>query len=112
MKHTLLLAYGVSRTGCKTSGIIAKPVSFSAVAYVWLCFLPQMYQVYQVLKYCPVVIQSLMHPNFQNWPNAAITIEFWMWSLDTCRWGSPISYAAGGYESADNTFLLFNYNDW
>lgn len=57
-------------------------------------------------------LQALMLSNFKEWPSAAITVEFWMWSVDTCRWGSPISYAAGSYESADNTFLIFNYNDW
>ena len=59
-----------------------------------------------------LAVQVLMLSNFQGWPSAAITVEFWMWSVDTCRWGSPVSYAAGSYESADNTFLLFNYNDW
>ena len=58
------------------------------------------------------IAQVMMLPKFNNWPSAAITVEFWMWTVDTCRWGSPISYAAGSYESADNTFLLFNYNDW
>ena len=56
--------------------------------------------------------QVMMISNFEGWPSTAITVEFWMWSVDTCRWGSPISYAAGPYESADNQFLLFNYNDW
>lgn len=56
--------------------------------------------------------QVMMVSSFDGWPSTAITIEFWMWSVDTCRWGSPISYAAGSYEEADNQFLLFNYNDW
>ncbi|KAK9789369.1 hypothetical protein WJX73_005379 [Symbiochloris irregularis] len=56
--------------------------------------------------------QVMMISNFEGWPSTAITVEFWMWSVDTCRWGSPISYAAGSYEEADNQFLLFNYNDW
>lgn len=53
-----------------------------------------------------------MVPSFKGWPASAITVEFWMWSVDRCRQGVPISYATGGYEQSDNTFLIFNYNDW
>jgi hypothetical protein len=53
-----------------------------------------------------------MLPFFKDWPASAITVEFWMWSVDNCREGVPISYATGGYEKGDNTFLIFNYNDW
>ena len=35
-----------------------------------------------------------------------------MWSVDRCRRGVPVSYATGGYEKADNSFLILNYNDW
>eukprot|EP00884_Botryococcus_braunii_P000733 jgi/Botrbrau1/10660/Bobra.53_2s0017.2 len=56
--------------------------------------------------------QVLMVPKFKNWPASAITVEFWMWSVDRCRQGVPFSYATGAYEAGDNTFLLFNYNDW
>lgn len=56
--------------------------------------------------------QVLMVPRFKGWPASAITVEFWMWSVDRCRQGVPISYATGGYEQSDNTFLIFNYNDW
>ncbi len=31
---------------------------------------------------------------------------------DACRKGTPFSYATGGYGKHDNTFLLFDYNDW
>ena len=56
--------------------------------------------------------QVLMVSDFKNFPSSAITVEFWMWSTDTCREGVPFSYATGGYEKSDNSFLIFNYNDW
>jgi len=56
--------------------------------------------------------QVLMLENFKDFPSHALTLEFWMWSADKCRKGSPFSYATGGYEKADNSFLLFDYNDW
>eukprot|EP01023_Acetabularia_acetabulum_P041229 TRINITY_DN400_c4_g1_i3.p1 TRINITY_DN400_c4_g1~~TRINITY_DN400_c4_g1_i3.p1 ORF type:complete len:1004 (+),score=177.52 TRINITY_DN400_c4_g1_i3:132-3143(+) len=56
--------------------------------------------------------QVLMHTEFKNFPNKAITVEFWMWSTDNCRRGAPFSYAAGDYRSMDNAFLLFDYNNW
>ena len=56
--------------------------------------------------------QVLMLSNFQNFPTTAITVEFWMWSVDACRQGTPFSYATGGYNDNDNTFLLFNYQNW
>lgn len=56
--------------------------------------------------------QALILNNFKDWPSSAITVEFWMWSVDKCRRGVPVSYATGGYEKADNSFLILNYNDW
>ncbi|BDA49076.1 probable Sushi, von Willebrand factor type A, EGF and pentraxin pentraxin domain-containing protein at C-terminar half [Coccomyxa sp. Obi] len=56
--------------------------------------------------------QALTLTEFQNWPRDAITVEFWMMSVDKCRKGVPFSYATGGYEQADNSFLILNYNDW
>ena len=56
--------------------------------------------------------QVLMLENFKDFPSRQLTLEFWMWSADKCRKGSPFSYATGGYEKADNSFLLFDYNDW
>ncbi|KAL6765981.1 concanavalin A-like lectin/glucanase domain-containing protein [Haematococcus lacustris] len=56
--------------------------------------------------------QVLLRTNFKNFPSTALTLEFWMWSVDTCRPGVPFSYAAGQYEKRDNAFLLFNYNSW
>ena len=56
--------------------------------------------------------QLLMLRNFQNFPSEAITVEFWMWSIDACREGVPFSYAHGEYQSNDNAFLIFNYNNW
>lgn len=53
-----------------------------------------------------------MLTDFKDWPGDAITVEFWMLSVDKCRKGVPVSYATGGYERADNTFLILNYNDW
>eukprot|EP00884_Botryococcus_braunii_P003508 jgi/Botrbrau1/13158/Bobra.0187s0106.1 len=41
--------------------------------------------------------QVLMTTNFQNWPDRELTVEFWMWSLDSCRQGAPVSYATGDY---------------
>ena len=65
-----------------------------------------------VVRITPPSTQVLLHPNFKNFPDKAITVEFWMWSVDTCRDGVPFSYAVGGYEKGDNTFLIFNYRDW
>lgn len=56
--------------------------------------------------------QVLMKENFQGFPDKAITVEFWMWSMDACREGVPFSYALGGYQDTDNAFLIFNYQDW
>jgi hypothetical protein len=53
-----------------------------------------------------------MATNFQNWPDRELTVEFWMWSLDSCRQGAPISYATGEYAEGDNMFGIFNYNNW
>ena len=57
-------------------------------------------------------MQALILNDFKDWPSSAITVEFWMWSVDKCRRGVPVSYATGGYEKADNSFLILNYNDW
>ncbi|KAI8469316.1 MAG: concanavalin A-like lectin/glucanase domain-containing protein [Monoraphidium minutum] len=54
----------------------------------------------------------LMVPEFHDFPSTAITVEFWMQSVDTCRPGVPFSYAHGRYEQEDNSFLVFNYNSW
>lgn len=56
--------------------------------------------------------QVLILPTFQDFPSKAITVEFWMLSVDTCRPGVPFSYAHGKYEKEDNSFLVFNYNSW
>ncbi|MEW5305376.1 MAG: hypothetical protein WDW36_007919 [Sanguina aurantia] len=56
--------------------------------------------------------QVLMHSNFRDFPSTALTLEFWMWSVDACRQGVPFSYAHGEYQREDNSFLLFNYNSW
>ena len=53
-----------------------------------------------------------MVPEFHDFPSTAITVEFWMRSVDTCRPGVPFSYAHGRYEQEDNSFLVFNYNSW
>jgi hypothetical protein len=53
-----------------------------------------------------------MLPTFNDFPSDAITVEFWMWSVDTCRKGAVFSYAHGEYEKLDNAFLIFNYNRW
>jgi hypothetical protein len=58
----------------------------------------------------PPVTQVLILPNFQDFPSDALTVEFWMMSVDTCRPGVPFSYAVGQYEKEDNSFLIFNYN--
>ena len=50
-----------------------------------------------------------MHTNFSDFPSIALTVEFWMWSVDVCNQGTPISYAV---EGADNAFLLYDYTDW
>ena len=59
-----------------------------------------------------VCAQVLMLTNFKDFPSTALTVEFWMWSVDTCRDGVPISYATDSYEKGDNTFLIFNYRNW
>lgn len=56
--------------------------------------------------------QTLVLPEFEDWPGDAITVEFWMLSADRCRKGVPFSYATGAYEQGDNSFLILNYNDW
>ena len=56
--------------------------------------------------------QTVLSENFANFPSSAITVEFWMWSVDKCRQGTPFSYATGDYNELDNAFLIFNYNDW
>jgi hypothetical protein len=56
--------------------------------------------------------QVLILPNFKDFPGTALTLELWMWSADNCRQGTPFSYAHGAYSQQDNSFLLFNYNDW
>ncbi|CAD7701100.1 unnamed protein product [Ostreobium quekettii] len=53
--------------------------------------------------------QVLISPEFKKFPSEAITIEFWIWSIDTCRTGVPISYA---HESNVDAFVISNYNDW
>ncbi|KIY95455.1 hypothetical protein MNEG_12507, partial [Monoraphidium neglectum] len=52
----------------------------------------------------------LMVPEFHDFPSTAITVEFWMQSVDTCRPGVPFSYAHGRYQQEDNSFLVLNYN--
>lgn len=54
----------------------------------------------------------LLAPSFRDFPSDALTLEFWMWGVDSCRPGVPFSYAAGQYQDRDNAFLLFNYNSW
>lgn len=56
--------------------------------------------------------QLLMLKNFRDFPTSAITVEFWMWSVDSCRQGVPFSYAHGEYQTNDNAFLIFNFNNW
>jgi len=56
--------------------------------------------------------QVLIKQDFFDFPQDAITVEFWMWSIDTCWQGVPFSYAHGDYEKLDNAFLIFNYNNW
>ena len=52
-----------------------------------------------------------MVPNFQNFPDKAITVEFWMRSSDACNYGTPFSYATGNYDEADNSFLVLDYRN-
>jgi hypothetical protein len=59
---------------------------------------------------CHLSLQVLILPSFQDFPSDALTVEFWMMSVDTCRPGVPFSYAVGQYEKQDNSFLIFNYN--
>lgn len=59
-----------------------------------------------------ICAQVLILPNFNDFPSDAITVEFWMNSIDTCRPGVPFSYAHGEYEKQDNSFLIFNYNSF
>lgn len=46
-----------------------------------------------------------MVSNFQNFPDKAITVEFWMRSSDACNYGSPISYATGNYDEVDRSLM-------
>lgn len=54
----------------------------------------------------------MLLPDFKDFPSTALTVEFWMWSVDTCRDGVPFSYATDEYEKGDNSFLIFNYRNW
>lgn len=56
--------------------------------------------------------QAVILEDFEEFPGRQLTVEFWMWSVDSCRKGVPFSYATGSYNEADNSFLIFNYNDW
>ena len=56
--------------------------------------------------------QVLIHKGFANFPSEELTVEFWMQSTDACGKGVPFSYATGGYAKSDNSFLIFDYNDW
>ncbi|DBA68967.1 TPA: hypothetical protein ACH3X2_013140 [Trebouxia sp. C0005] len=56
--------------------------------------------------------QVLLVTNFHDFPATAVTVEFWMWSVDNCNQGVPFSYAAGAYSQGDNAFLIYNYNNW
>jgi cysteine-rich repeat protein len=56
--------------------------------------------------------QVLIHKSFKNFPSDELTVEFWMLSTDTCRKGTPFSYATGSYGHGDNSFLIFDYNDF
>ncbi|KAL3133740.1 hypothetical protein ABBQ32_008228 [Trebouxia sp. C0010 RCD-2024] len=56
--------------------------------------------------------QVLLATNFQNFPSTAVTVEFWMWSVDNCNQGVPFSYATGPYGDGDNSFLIYGYNNW
>ncbi len=59
-----------------------------------------------------VQAQVALLTDFHDFPSSELTLEFWMWSVDTCRPGVPFSYASGQYEHQDNAFLLFNYNSF
>lgn len=48
--------------------------------------------------------QVLMLPNFSSFPGTALTLEFWMWSVDGCRAGVPFSYATGASVAAHRPF--------
>jgi hypothetical protein len=54
----------------------------------------------------------LILSDFKDFPATEVTVEFWMWSSDGCREGTPFSYAAGDYAVLDNAFDIFNYNEW
>eukprot|EP01025_Chloroclados_australasicus_P009636 TRINITY_DN1368_c0_g1_i9.p1 TRINITY_DN1368_c0_g1~~TRINITY_DN1368_c0_g1_i9.p1 ORF type:complete len:1131 (+),score=146.11 TRINITY_DN1368_c0_g1_i9:92-3394(+) len=60
---------------------------------------------------------TVMRPQMNNFPSDAITVEFWMQSTDTCREGTPFSYATGDWlddehKSKDNGFTVTDYNNW
>lgn len=56
--------------------------------------------------------QVAMVTNFEGFPSRAITVEFWMRSVDRCAQGTPVSYALGDYGVSDNAFLIVNYQSW
>eukprot|EP01025_Chloroclados_australasicus_P031099 TRINITY_DN313_c0_g1_i1.p1 TRINITY_DN313_c0_g1~~TRINITY_DN313_c0_g1_i1.p1 ORF type:complete len:856 (-),score=118.16 TRINITY_DN313_c0_g1_i1:1334-3685(-) len=61
---------------------------------------------------------TVLRPQMNNFPSKNITVEFWMQSTDTCRYGTPFSYATGEFLSEedtglkDNSFTILNYNSW
>lgn len=56
--------------------------------------------------------QVAMVTDFEGFPSRALTVEFWMRSVDRCAQGTPISYAIGSYGVSDNAFLIVNYQNW
>lgn len=56
--------------------------------------------------------RTLYHPEFRDFPGTELTLEAWLWSVDTCRQSALFSYATGNYQESDNAFLLFSHNDW
>ena len=58
--------------------------------------------------------QVLINSAMRDFPSAAITVEFWMRSVDKCHAGAAFSYATGSgeYGVSDNTFAIVDYNNW
>ncbi len=58
--------------------------------------------------------QVLINSAMRDFPSAAITVEFWMRSVDKCHAGAAFSYAtgSGSYGVSDNTLAIVDYNNW
>lgn len=51
--------------------------------------------------------QTLVLPEFRDFPSTSLTLEAWVWSVDVCRQGALFSYSTGtgAYGVNDNRWV-------